>query len=178
MVSRTLRISIIAVSSPLWALLNAYLGPLGFQLFGLPVLCDLSSYLPLIIAAGLARIPGTAISVSLVGSLILLLLRPGAFHIFGFVASSILFEALAFTVRYKLTGRLLNTIVACIATIASAYLAGVLIGIVFMGRSLEWALGYWGPLHASGGVLALIAGLPTLKVLEKALRIEKGGEVA
>ncbi|MCS7113095.1 MAG: hypothetical protein RMJ00_00945 [Nitrososphaerota archaeon] len=172
MVSRTLRVSIVAVSSPLWALLNAYVGPLGFQLFNLPILCDLSSYLPLIVASGLARIPGTAISVSLVGSLILLLLRPGAFHIFGFVASSILFEVLAFTVRYRFTGRFLNITVACIATIASAYLAGVLIGIVFMGRSLEWALGYWGPLHASGGILALVVGLPTLKILEKALRIE------
>jgi hypothetical protein len=173
MVSRTLRVSTMAVSSPLWALLNAYVGPLGFQLFNLPILCDFSSYLPLIVAAGLARIPGTAISVSIVGSLILLLLRPGAFHIFGFVASSILFEALAFTVRYRFTGRSLNMVVACIATIASAYLAGVLIGIVFMGRSLEWALGYWGPLHASGGILALIVGLPTLRVLEKALRIEE-----
>lgn len=173
MVSRTLRVSIVAVSSPLWALLNAYVGPIGFQLFNLPILCDLSSYLPLIIAVGLARIPGTAISVSVIGSLILLLLRPGAFHIFGFVASSILFEALAFTVRYKLTGKLLNTIIACIATIASAYIAGVLIGIIFMGRSLEWALGYWGPLHASGGILALIVGLPTLKALEKAIKIEK-----
>lgn len=162
----------VGVSSALWAVLNAYVGPIGFQLFHLPILCDFSSYLPLIVAAGLTRIPGTAVAVSSVGALVLLMLRPGAFHVFGFTVSSVLFEVIGFTVGYRFTSRALNLAAGLIASVASAYLAGVIIGVIFMGGSLGWALGYWGPLHASGGVIASLVGLPTLRILEKALRLE------
>lgn len=55
-----------------------------------------------------------------------------------------------------------------IATMISAYFAGVIIGAIFMGRSLEWALTFWGVWHLIGGIISLIIFIPLVGVLEKA----------
>ena len=58
--------------------------------------------------------------------------------------------------------------VAAASTLISAYFASFVIGKVFMGKSLEWALTFWGPWHLIGGVIGLIVAIPVIGVLEKA----------
>ncbi len=54
------------------------------------------------------------------------------------------------------------------ATIVSAYFAGVLIGVLFMSGSLNWALTFWGVWHLIGGVIGIVTTLPVIAILEKA----------
>ncbi|MEM2463884.1 MAG: hypothetical protein QXY07_04295 [Candidatus Bathyarchaeia archaeon] len=62
-----------------------------------------------------------------------------------------------------------------ITTTVSAYFAGVVIGTVFMARSLEWALTFWGVWHLIGGIIGLIIALPVIGTLERA-KVKKAND--
>ena len=60
-------------------------------------------------------------------------------------------------------------------TIISAYIAGIIIGVLFMTGGVYWALTFWGGWHAFGGLLSVIIALPIIGALEKAgVRTLKG----
>jgi len=164
----TLHIILIGVLSALWVALNLTLGPLGFSLFHLPVLCDVAVYLTLLLAVWIFGKFGGASAVGLIGSLVVLLFRPNATHIFGFAASAVLLDLLFLTIHHKPQARALTLIAAALITIASAYFAGVVIGTIFMARPFSWSLTFWGGWHAVGGLLAVIITLPVIGALEKA----------
>ena len=71
------------------------------MLFKLPVLCDVAAYFTLLLAMWLFRKFGGATVVGIVGSMVIVIFRPGAFHILGFAASAILFDVLCFVNRYR-----------------------------------------------------------------------------
>lgn len=98
----------------------------------------------------------------------MLAVRPGSTQMIGFLASAILFDVLMSLCKHKILFRPYNITVAAIATMISAYFAGVVIGTVFMSRSLEWALTFWGVWHLIGGVISLIVAVPVVGVLERA----------
>jgi hypothetical protein len=58
--------------------------------------------------------------------------------------------------------------IATLVTAVSAYFAGAIIGTLFMGRSVEWALTFWGGWHLVGGLIGAVIALPTIGVLERA----------
>lgn len=156
------------VFSALWIVLHLSLGPLGFSLFRLPVFCDVSAYLTLLLAVWVFGKFGGASVVGIMGSLIVLLLRPQSTHILGFAASAVLFDVLFLTIRHKPPTEVLTLTATALISVASAYSAGVIIGTVFMARHPGWALTFWGGWHAVGGLLAVIVTLPVIGALERA----------
>lgn len=165
---KTVDIAIIAVFSAIWAILNLTLGPLGFTLFQLPIFCDFAVYFTLLLAtwaSGKILVPS---AVGLIGALTVLAMRPNSTQMIGFMVSAFLFDNLMTLSRHEIRFKPYNLAIASIATVASAYFAGVIIGTVFMNRTIEWALTFWGVWHLIGGVISLIIAIPVIGILEKA----------
>ncbi|MBS7640415.1 MAG: hypothetical protein QXJ19_01645 [Candidatus Bathyarchaeia archaeon] len=165
---RSVDIAVVAVFSALWAALNLTLGPLGFSLLRLPILCDLSVYFPTLLATWLSSKIGVPTVVNLIGSLVVFVMRPGSTHLLGFIASAIVFDALMVLCRHNISFKPRCLSVTIAATAISAYLAGVLIGVIFMGRSVDWALTFWGGWHLIGGIMGMVVALLIIGVLERA----------
>lgn len=161
-------IAIIAIFSAIWATLNLTVGPLGFTLFHLPIFCDFSVYFTLLLATWASGRTGVPSMVGVIGAIIVLAMRPASTQMLGFLASAILFDALMTFCKHEINLKPFNLVVATVTTIISAYFAGVVIGTVFMGRSLEWALTFWGVWHLVGGIIGLIIALPVIGMLERA----------
>lgn len=165
-------VTFIGVFTALWIVLQLTIGPLGFTLFRLPILCDVAAYLTLLLAVWILGKFGGASLVGIIGSVAILFLRPGAFHILGFAASAVLFDVLCLTIHHRASTRLVNIIALTVVTVVSAYSAGAIIGSLFMTQlpywSLNWALTYWGGLHAAGGLLSVVITLPVIAALERA----------
>jgi hypothetical protein len=168
----TTDIALVSVFCALWVSLNLTLGPLGFTWFKLPILCDFSVFFTLLLVTWVTGRFGTASLVGIIGSLIVLMIRPSP-HIIGFAVSAILFDILMLANHYKIHVKAYNLTVAALATMISAYFAGVIIGIFFSNKSLttetlQWALTFWGGWHLVGGIISVVITLPIIGVLEKA----------
>jgi hypothetical protein len=164
----TVDVALTGVFCAVWGILNLILGPLSFQLLQLPILHDFAAFFPLLLTAWVTQRFGTSSLVGTIGAIIAILLG-GPPLIVCFAASSILFDLLmtANKHRVQVTTRSLITIV--IATLISAYAAGVLIGVLFTpGQTLQWALTFWGGWHLVGGILSLVITLPVIASLERA----------
>ena len=166
---KTVDITLIGILSAMWAVLHINLGTLGFQLFHLPIFCDISAFVTLIIAVWTIGKFGGATAVGIIGSLIVIALQL-KFLQFGFLASAIVFDILCLTIKHNPTKRAANILGLFIITIISAYIAGAIIGIFFMADkfSTTAALTFWGGWHAVGGLLSVIIALPIIGSLEKA----------
>jgi len=163
-------IAVIAIFSAMWAILNLTVGPLGFTLFGLPILCDFSVYFTLMLATWVSGKMGTPSAVGVIGAMIVLAMRPASTQMIGFLVSAFIFDALMVLCKHKICFKPYNIGIASIATVVSAYVAGVIIGTIFMTppRPLDWALTFWGVWHLVGGIIALIVALPVIGALERA----------
>ncbi|MEM0006894.1 MAG: hypothetical protein QW595_03525 [Candidatus Bathyarchaeia archaeon] len=168
-------IAIIAIFSALWAALNLTVGPLGFTLLHLPIFCDLSVYFTMLLATWASGRAGIPSMVGVIGAIIVLAMRPASTQMIGFLASAILFDALMTLCKHKIKFKPYNIAVTAITTMVSAYFAGVVIGTVFMARSLEWALTFWGVWHLIGGIIGLIIALPVIGTLERA-KVKKAND--
>ncbi|MEM3697547.1 MAG: hypothetical protein QXQ94_08645 [Candidatus Bathyarchaeia archaeon] len=160
-------IALVAVFSALWVILNLTLGRLGFTWFGLPIFCDVSVFLTLLLVTWATGKFGTASIVGVIGATVALLIT-ASWHNVGFALSAILFDILMSVNKHKIRLKAYNLITAALVTIVSAYFAGAIIGTVFMSRSVEWALTFWGGWHLVGGIIGVIATFPIIGVLEKA----------
>ncbi|MEM2522859.1 MAG: hypothetical protein QXW82_06900 [Candidatus Bathyarchaeia archaeon] len=165
---KSVDIALIAIFAAMWAVLNLTVGPVGFKLFRLPIFCDFSVYFTLLLATWASGKIGAPSAVGVIGALIVLAVRPDSTQMIGFLTSAFLFDALMTLCEHKIRFKPYNLAVAAIATVASAYFAGVVIGTVFMRGSLEWALTSWGVWHLIGGVIGLITAVPVIGALEKA----------
>jgi len=168
----TVDIALISVFCALWVALNLTLGPLGFAWFGLPIFCDFAVFFTLLLATWATGKFGTASLVSIIGSIIILLIRPSP-HTIGFVASAILFDTLMLANHHKLYAKAYNMTIAAFVTMVSAYFAGVIIGTFFTNKPPDWAtlelaLTTWGGLHLMGGIISIVITLPIIGILEKA----------
>jgi len=137
----SLDLALLSIFIALWVALNLTLGPIGFQLFQLPIFCDVSVYLTLLLSVWAVGKFGTATLVGVVGSLITLL--RGSPHILGFAISAIVFDILFLATRHNINKRFYNLGATILITLFSAYTAGVTIAILFMQRTLEFALIFW-----------------------------------
>lgn len=160
-------IALTSVFCALWIALNLTLGPLSFQLLQLPILHDFGVFFTLLLVAWVTGRFGTSLLAGIIGSIVAILLG-GPPLILGFAASAVVFDVLMSASHHKIRIALFNLAIATIATMLSAYFAGVLIGVFFMGNGLQWALTFWGGWHLIGGILTVAVTLPIIIALEKA----------
>ena len=163
-------IAVIALFSALWGVLNPIFSPIVFQMFGLPILCDMIGFAVLSLTVWWIRKPGAASMVGLIATVINFVLNPGGVFFLGFTAASIVFDAVTFPLRYDRYFRKasLTSILLLCVSVLSAAVAGLIIGTYFMAAPAlaKWGgvLG-WAGLHAVGGVIggsigvALVLGL-------------------
>jgi len=165
----TPHLALIGILTALWVSLNLTIGRLGFQLFQLPVFCDVAVFLTLLLSVWAVEKFGAASIVGIAGSLITLLIT-GSPHNLGLSASAMIFDMLFLIVHHKVNKSPYNIGATIAITLTSAYLAGALIGLLWppLNATLEYALVLWGGWHAIGGVLSLLITLPILGALEKA----------
>jgi len=163
----TVDIALIGVFCALWVILNLTLGPLGFAWFGLPIFCDFAVFFSILLATWATGKFGAASLVGIIGASITLMIRATPF-IIGFAASAILFDILMTLSRHKISTKPYNLSITALATLLSAYFAGITIGIYFTNNTVEWALTFWGPWHLAGGIMTLIITVPIIGMLEKA----------
>jgi len=153
----------------LWAAVNLFLGPLSFQLLRSPVLHDFGVFFTLLLVSWITGRFGTASMAGVIGTALALPLG-APFLIICFVFAAVLFDLIMVACRHRVRAASRSLVVVCIATIVSAYFAGVLIGAFFMSGSqtLEYTITFWGGLHVLGGILALAVTLPLILSLERA----------
>lgn len=147
--------------------MNLTLGPLSFQLMGLPILHDFGIFFTLLLVAWITGRFGTSIMVGIIGSLIAIPLG-APILILGFVGAAIVFDVLLIANRHRIGDSAKNFAVAGLVTVISAYVAGVLIGVLFMANGTFWALTVWGGWHLVGGIVTVVITLPIIAGLEKA----------
>jgi len=168
----TIDIALIGFFCALWVTLNLALGPLSFKLLGLPILCDFAAFFSLLLVTWVTGRFGAASTVGIVGSIIVLLTGASP-HVIGFAASAVVFDMLMCANHHKLHSKAHNMVIAAVVTTVSAYFAGAVIGIFFMGKPLDeatlrYALTFWGGWHLIGGIMSLAISLPIIGILEKA----------
>ena len=164
-------VALISVFCALWVVLNLTLGPLGFAWFGLPIFCDFSVFLTLLLVTWATGKFGAASFVGVVGSIIVLLIRAVPSTI-GLTASAILFDVLMSMNRHTIDAKARNITISALVTVVSAYFAGVVIGIFFTNRPLDlatlnWSLTFWGGWHLVGGLITVAIAMPIIGVLER-----------
>ena len=168
-------IAAISICAALWGVLNTLFSPIFFRMFGLPFLCDLIGFSVLILAVWWIRKFGAITIIGLIATAINFALGGNIFFL-GFTAASIFFDLTTRLIGYNNSFKkpAYTTISMMIVSIASAALAGYIIGIFFMaGPALINSGGVlgWAGLHAVGGVIGgaigtfLIVALTTRKVM-------------
>lgn len=164
----TVDVALTGVFCALWVALNLTLGPLSFQLLGLPILHDFGVFFTLLLVAWVTGRLGTSFMAGIIGSIFAILLG-GPTLIICFAASALVFDLLISVNHHRIHMARYSLVTTVIVTLVSAYLAGVLIGVFFTSNeTLSWALTIWGGWHVAGGILALIITLPLIAALEKA----------
>jgi len=165
-------VAAIAICGALWGVLNVLFAPTFFRATGLPFLCDLIGFAILILGAWWIRKPGALTIVALIATLINLGLGTGI-QILGFLAASVFFDVVMAIIGY---GRAFKkpaytAVTMMIIAIASAAVAGVIIGTLFMvGAPLlaQWGgVAGWAGLHMIGGVIGGIIGTTLVIALKK-----------
>ncbi len=159
-------IALTGMFSALFVVLNLTLGPLSFRLVSLPVLHDIGVFLTLLLTTWVTRKFGPSLVVGIVGSVIAIL-AGGPIIIVGFAISAVLFDLLMSACRHNIQLSKFSLGVTISVTLISAYFAGAIIGIFFMGNGIVWAISVWGGWHLVGGILALCVTLPIIVGLEK-----------
>ncbi len=175
-------IAAIAIGAALWGVLNAIFAPLFFSIFHVPFFCDIIGFSVLILVAWWIRKIGAIIIVGAIATLINFALVPNPYHFLGFTAASVFFDLTAAISGYNRTFRKNIYTVASmmILSVASAALAGYIIGMFFMAGPTFAAMGGvlgWAGLHATGGIIGgaigttLVTGLDARKITANGKRV-------
>ncbi len=167
---QTKDIAAITIFAALWGILNPTISPVFFQVFHLPFLCDLIGFATLILASWLVKKVGAATLTGIIATILNLTIRPDLTNFFGFTAASVVFDALAYLIGYKLLfgKRLLGSFCLFAISVFSAAVAGLIIGAFFMEPIIRQRWGgmlVWAGLHAAGGVLGGALGVTLMNAL-------------
>jgi len=151
-------IAAITLCADIWAVLNAVVSPVFFQLTLLPFMCDLIGFASLILALWWTRKFGTATATGLIVTVLNFAFNPKATFFFGFTAASIVFDILAKLIGYKncFDKPSITPLSLLVLSIVSAAVAGSIIGLFFMEPQILAARGgviVWAGLHAVGGFI-------------------------
>jgi hypothetical protein len=164
-------VALTGVLCGLWIFLNWFLAPLSVTLLGgFPIFHDFAVFFTLLLVAWVTGRFGTSLLAGIIGSIIVVGLGgPPAIIMFCFAISAVVFDLLMSANHHKIRISMYSLATAAVATILSAYVAGVLIGLLFTpGNGLQWALTVWGGWHVVGGIFTLAITLPVIVALEKA----------
>ena len=155
----------IVMSASIWGVLNNTLAPIVWRMTHLPFTCDLLGFVSLILVAWWARRFGAASLTGILVTGLTLVLQPNAFHMFGFVTASILFDILTRLVGYNSCfDRPLTSILILISfSTICAGVAGLIIGSFFL--EIRIALEVFTGLHALGGFIGGLVGLVLVRAL-------------
>ena len=151
-------IAAIALLSALWGVLNSIFSPVVFNMFGLPILCDMIGFAVLSLTVWWIRKLGAATIVGIIATAINFIFNPGGVFFLGFTVASVVFDAVAWIARYDSYFRKasLTAISLLFTSVLSAAVAGLIIGNYFMApfALVSWGgiLG-WAGLHAFGGII-------------------------
>ena len=137
----------------------------------MPFLCDLIGFAILILGAWWIRKPGALTIVGLIATIINLALGTGI-QFLGFLAASLFFDVYITVIGYRAFAKPAYTAVSMmIVAIASAAVAGALIGTLFMVGApvlAQWGgVAGWAGLHMIGGVIGGIIGTTLVFELKK-----------
>ena len=157
-------IAAIALFSALWGVINSIFSPIVFQMWGLPILCDMIGFATLTVCVWWVRKLGAASAVGLVATAINFLFNPGGVHFLGFTAASVVFDVASKLPGYErgFRNKFLITLSMFPISVMSAALAGLIIGTFFTAAP---ALARWGGvvgwagLHAVGGAIGGFIGV-------------------
>ena len=130
-------IALIAIFSAMWAILNLTVGSLGFTFFRPPLFYFNASHMGF-------RQDGDPLRSRLCRRNDSFGYKPNFNTDDRFLVSAFIFDTLMIFCGHEIRFKPYDIGIASIATTVSAYVAGVIIGTIFMNRSLEWALTFWG----------------------------------
>jgi hypothetical protein len=156
-------VAAIALLAGLWGVLNSIFAPIVFQMFGLPILCDMIGFAVLTLSVWWVRKLGAATSVGVIATVINFIFNPGGVHFLGFTAASVVFDVAAGLIGYNRCFKKASftTVSVFSVSILSAAVAGLIIGNFFMVAPAlaKWGgvLG-WAGLHAVGGIIGAFIG--------------------
>jgi len=164
-------VAAIALFSTFWGVSNPIFSPIVFQVFGLPILCDVVGFATLGVAVWWIRKFGAATIIGLTATVINLVLNPIGVHFLGFTVASFIFDVMTKLIGYDRCFR--NTLLAKASMVSistlSAAVAGFIIATVFMTAPalVGWGgvLG-WAGLHAIGGIVAGLIGTAFVTALD------------
>lgn len=172
-------VAAIALFASLWGVLNSLLSPIFFNIFGLPILCDIIGFVMLTISVWWIKKLGATTVIGIVATPINFIFNyTGGIFFLGFTVASVVFDVLAKLVKYRNSFRTsaFATISMTLISTLSAAVAGFINGMFFMtapmlagwGGVLGWAM-----LHAIGGVIGGIIGASLVIVLNsRGIRVE------
>jgi hypothetical protein len=171
----TREVTAVAVCAALWAVLNALISPLFWQVTQMPFLCDLLAFAALILVAWWTKRFGAASLTGVVFGVLSSILRPGAFFNLAFVVAAIAFDFLTRAVGYDrmFNKPLVGSFAGILISVVCAGLAGLIIGALFMSFTTFPAILTFAGLHAIGGMIGGAVGAGMVTTL-KARRIEAG----
>ena len=165
-------VAAIAICGALWGVLNLLFAPTFFRATGMPFLCDLIGFALLILGAWWIRKLGAITAVGIVATAISIPLGGGV-QFLGFTVAAVFFDLVVAGVGYQRAfKKSAGTIVSMIlVAIASAAVAGTVIGAVFMiGVPLlsQWGgVAGWAGLHMIGGIIGGSIGIMLVLSLKK-----------
>ena len=164
-------VAAMALSSSVWAIANAYAGPIFWSATQLPFFCDILGFSSLILVAWWTKKFGAVSLTGLVATVINFLVGGNVFFL-GFTVASVAFDVVTRAVGYgnlfskPYVGHGLMIFLAA----ASASVAGFIIGPLFMSMQVLPGIVTFAGLHALGGVLGGLVGVSLVKAL-KARRV-------
>ncbi|MHA1596651.1 MAG: hypothetical protein ACTSYT_03905 [Candidatus Asgardarchaeia archaeon] len=170
-------VSLIAMFSALWTVLDYVFAPIFWSLTHLPFLCDAITLTMIVLTIWAVRRFGSATLVAIITFILHMMLRPG-YWFASWIATAFIMDALAAAYGYKRTFNMSlgSTVFIVVSFMVSTFVGGFLIGMT-MFTTIE---GYstWGIYHSFGGFLASLVSTSIIKGLEmRGIRpaIEEGG---
>lgn len=161
-------LAVVALSAALWSSLNLTISPIFWTLTHLPILCDVLASVALLVAVWKVRKLGTGVLVGIIATIITFLIRPGALYFLGFTVAAISFDVLSWAVKYSnVKANKVGYLLLFVTTVFSMWMAGFVIGFLFMGFESYTQAFIFSLLHASGGVLGAIAGIILISAIAR-----------
>lgn len=168
----TRELAAISISAAIWAIINAIVGPVFWNLTHLPIVCDMIGISALLFTVWFVRKPGAATMVGVVATILSLILNPAGLQFLGFTAASVVFDALSRAISYRnsLDRRVVSSITLLAISLFSTLVAGYIIGTLFMSpvflSSMFGGVMFFIGLHGAGGLIGGIVGVVIVRGLE------------
>lgn len=158
----------VASCSALLVVLNATVAPIFWSLTRLPFACDIFTFSTLILVGYWSGRPGAPTATGITSSLLTLALRPEALHMLGFLIASIAFDLLFIWRRRSFFMSDVGALAFSIsASIACAFIAGLIIGSLVMRIGNAVGIFIFAALHGIGGALGGFMGFLIVEALRR-----------